>query len=92
MRDVTVRDNTQRSRFEMDVEGGVAFAAYRADEAVVVVSHTEVPAALHGRGLGSKLVRGMLDLIRASNRKVVPRCGFVAAFIRAHPEYQDLVR
>lgn len=88
---MAVRDNAERHRFEMDVDGGVAFASYRADESVVVVTHTEVPAALNGRGLGSKLAAGMLDLIRASGRKVVPRCGFIAAFIHAHPEYQDLV-
>ena len=88
---MTVRDNAARHRFEMDIEGGVAFANYRADDSVVVVTHTEVPASLNGRGLGSKLVAGMLDLIRASGRKVVPACGFVASFIRSHPEYQDLL-
>ena len=88
---MSVRDNTERHRFEMDVEGGMAFANYRADDSVVVVIHTEVPAALQGRGVGSRFVREMLDTIRASGRKVVPRCGFVAAFIRSHPEYQDLV-
>jgi len=88
---MSVRDNTERRRFEMDVDGGVAFANYRADDSVVVVTHTEVPAALQGRGVGNRFVREMLDLIRASGRKVVPACGFVAAFIRGHPEYQDLL-
>lgn len=88
---MAVRDNAERRRFEMDVEGGMAFANYRADDSVLVVTHTEVPAALHGRGVGSRFVREMLDLIRASGRKVVPACGFVATFIRQHPEYQDLL-
>ena len=89
--DGAVRDNREQSRYQMDVEGGVAFASYRADDKTVVVTHTEVPAALNGRGLGSRLVKGMLDLVRASGRKVVPRCGFVAAYLRRHPEYQDLL-
>lgn len=87
----TVRDNPQRSQYEMDVDGGVAVASYRADDKVVSVFHTEVPAALRGRGLGDHLVKGTLDLIRASGRKAVPRCGFVAAYIRRHPEYRDLL-
>ncbi len=60
---MAVRDNTERRRFEMDVEGGMAFANYRADDSVVVVTHTEVPAALQGKGAGSRFVwREEIDL------------------------------
>jgi len=87
-----VRDNPALGRYEMEVEGGgVAFATYRADAGTVVINHTEVPVALRGRGLGDQLVRGVLDLVRASGRKVVPRCGFVADYMRRHAEYHDLV-
>jgi predicted GNAT family acetyltransferase len=86
-----VRNNPALSRYEMDVEGGVAFATYRADDRTVTVTHTEVPPSLRGRGLGDELVRGTLDLIRASGRKLVPRCGFVSIFVRRHPEYHDLL-
>ena len=88
---LTVRDNPADSRYEMAVEGGTAIASYRADDKVVTIFHTEVPPALRGRGLGDQLVRGSLDRVRESGRKVVPRCGFVALYIRRHPEYQDLL-
>ncbi len=86
-----IRDNPERSRYEMDVEGGVAFATYRADDRTVSINHTEVPPHLRGRGIGDQLVRGVLDVVRLSGRKVVPRCGFVATYIRRHPEYHDLL-
>ncbi len=86
-----VVDNPARNRFEMDVEGSIAFVDYRAMGDVLVVPHTEVPRALEGRGVGTKLVLGSLDLIRASGRKVRPLCGFYANVIRRHPEYRDLV-
>ena len=86
-----VLDNPARNRFEMDVDGAVAFVDYRVMGDVLVVPHTEVPRALEGRGIGTKLVLGSLDLIRASGRKVRPHCGFYAAVIRRHPEYGDLV-
>src|ERR1043166_8905117 len=87
-----VRDNTALSRFELDVEGGVAFANYRRVPGTVIITHTETPRALRGRGIASKLVHGALELIRADGSKVVAGCGFVADYLRQHPEFSDLVR
>jgi predicted GNAT family acetyltransferase len=86
-----IRDNKEASRYEYDVEGGVAFADYRMAPGVVTVNYTEVPAALRGRGIGAKLSAAVLDHIRAQGLKVVPRCGFFAGFVRDHPEYHDLL-
>jgi predicted GNAT family acetyltransferase len=86
-----IRDNKEASRYEFDVEGGVAFANYRMSPGVVTVNYTEVPPALRGRGIGAKLSAAILEHIRAEGLKVIPRCGFFAGFIRAHPEYHDLL-
>jgi uncharacterized protein len=87
-----VRDNKALSRFELDVEGGVAFANYQLMQSAVVITHTETPRALRGRGIGSELVKGSLELIRADGMKVVAGCGFVADYLHEHPEFRDLVR
>jgi predicted GNAT family acetyltransferase len=87
----TVRDNPERNRFELTTPAGTAFASYRRDDTAVMILHTEVPRALEGRGIGSQLVAGTLDLIRAEGRKVVPMCSFVRYFIDTHPDYADLV-
>ena len=86
-----VRDNKALSRFELDVEGGVAFANYRLTPQAVVITHTETPRALRGRGIASDLVKGALALIRSDGRKVIGACGFVVDYLRKHPEYQDMV-
>jgi predicted GNAT family acetyltransferase len=86
-----VRDNTTLGRFELDVEGATAFANYRVTPQAVVITHTETPRALRGRGIASELVKGSLDLIRADKRKVIAGCGFVADYLYKHPEYADLV-
>ena len=83
----TVIDNKERERFEMVVEGGVAFVTYRRAPGVITLYHAEVPPELDGRGLGSQLVKATLDAIKPEGLKVVPRCSFVAAFMRRHPEY-----
>ena len=86
-----VKDNPAASRFEMASGGAVAFVEYeRTGGGRIALLHTEVPEALSGQGVGSKLVRGALDSIRAEGVKIVPRCEFVAAYIERHPEYRDL--
>jgi predicted GNAT family acetyltransferase len=87
-----VRDNKTRSRFELDVEGAIAFANYRRTASAVIITHTETPPALRGRGIASELVEGVLELIRADGQKVVAACGFVADYLRKHPEYAELKR
>jgi predicted GNAT family acetyltransferase len=87
----SVRENSQRQRFELDVGGLVAFSNYKRDGDTLTIMHTEVPPALNGKGIGSALARGLLDLARAQELKVVPLCPFVAAYIAKHPEYADLL-
>lgn len=60
----SVRDNPARNRFELRTEAGLALANYRRDDRTITITHTEVPRAVEGRGIGSRLVKGMLDQIR----------------------------
>jgi predicted GNAT family acetyltransferase len=85
-----VRDNKDENRFELDVGDAVAFANYRQMPAAVIITHTETPPALRGRGIASDLVKGALELIRADGRKVIAGCGFVVDYLRKHPEFADL--
>ena len=85
-----IRDNKALGRFELDVEGAVAFANYRLTPQAVIITHTETPRALRGRGVASELIKGSLDLIRADGRKVIAGCGFVVDYLTKHPEYADL--
>jgi hypothetical protein len=86
-----VRDNEARHRFEFDADGRVAYSNYRRDDGTLTILHTEVPAELNGRGIGSALVRGLLDIARMQELKVRPLCPFVSAYMRKHPEYADLL-
>jgi predicted GNAT family acetyltransferase len=85
-----VHDNTERHRFELDVDGHTAFSAYRRDGSLITIMHTEVPKELGGRGIGTKLAQGLLEIARAQGLKVKPLCPFVAAYMDKHPEYADL--
>ena len=85
-----IRDNRAAGRYEADVGGGLAIAEYRLDGDTITFTHTEVPRELEGRGIGSRLARFALDDARARGLRVVPRCSFIADYIRHHPEDQSL--
>jgi len=87
----TVRDNSPLNRFELDADGGTAFAYYQRADGVITFTHTEVPPALSGRGVGSALVKGALEAARAQKLKVAAKCPFVAAYMAKHPEFNDLL-
>ena len=86
-----VKDNPAASRFETGGGDGTAFVEYRRAGDRIALLHTDVPEALSGKGVGSNLVSGTLDAVRAEGLKVVPRCEFVAAYVARHPEYRDLL-
>ncbi len=86
----TVRNNTALSRYELDVDGAIAFAIYRLAPGTVIITHTETPYALRGRGIASTLVQGALEQIRADGLKVVAGCGFVVDYLDKHPEFADV--
>ncbi len=85
-----VRNNTALSRYELDVDGAIAFADYRLAPGKVIITHTETPRALRGRGIASRLVQGALEQIRADGLKVVAGCGFVVDYLDKHPEFADV--
>lgn len=91
MTDVQVRDNEEAARFEASTEGRTATLDYELDGDRIRLTHTRVPPELEGRGVGSSLARYALDAARDRGLTVVPDCDFIAAFIRRHPDYRDLV-
>jgi predicted GNAT family acetyltransferase len=85
-----VRDNTALNRYELDIDGAVAFANYRRSATMDIITHTETPRALRGRGIASELIKGTLELIRKDGRKVIAGCSFVVDYLEKHPEEADV--
>ena len=87
-----VKHNSAENRFQVEIESHLAVLEYKLDGSTIIFTHTGVPSALEGRGLGSKLVRAGLDYARAQGLSVVPLCSFVASYIQKKLEYQDLLK
>lgn len=86
-----VTDKPDKMRFELEVDGHTAFAQYRRSGDRIVLTHTEVPRELAGRGIGSQLASGVFDILRGTGRKAVPECTFMAAYVAKHADLSDLV-
>lgn len=87
-----VVNNTEKHRYELAVEGYLAATYYELADGVITFVHTKVPPELGGKGVGSRLVKGALDQVRAAGLKVVAQCPFVKAWIEKHPDYADLLK
>jgi len=89
---IEIVDVPERYRYEARIDGEVAgFAQYLRRSDRVIFTHTQVDPAFEGRGVGSVLAKGALDGVRAAGLAAEPRCPFIAAYIRRHKEYADLV-
>ena len=87
-----VQNNPAKHRYELEVEGHIAASYYELSGNVITFVHTEVPKELEGKGIGSRLVKGALDQVRADGLKVVAQCPFVNGYIGKHAEYADLLK
>ncbi len=85
-------DNPERHRYEAVLDGRVVgISRYTLTDDVITFLHTEVDQTAEGKGLGSRLAAGALDDVRRRGLKVVARCPFIAAYIKRHSDYADLL-
>jgi predicted GNAT family acetyltransferase len=94
MADIVMHE-PERSRYVLKRGDQVIGSSYykTGSRGELVITHTEIDQELQEKGLGSSLVRGMLDDLRTStDARIVASCPFTFAFIGTHPEYQDLTK
>jgi hypothetical protein len=84
-------DNASKKRYEALVDGSTALIEYIKAQDKIYLTHTEVPTALEGKGIGSALVLKVLKDIERQNLTLVPLCPFVALYLKRHPEWKKLV-
>lgn len=91
MKKHTLIDNAVEQRYEFDLDGDKAVIEYAKEPNLIILIHTHVPAEAEGQGIGSELVRAVLEDVREKDLQVIPQCSFVAHYIFRHPEWEGLV-
>ncbi|WP_307147586.1 GNAT family N-acetyltransferase [Rhizobium tibeticum] len=59
---------------------------------LIIIDHTEVPAALRGRKVGERLVRQAVEDARREGITIIPLCPFAKAQIERHAKWKDVLR
>ncbi|HZF42782.1 MAG TPA: GNAT family N-acetyltransferase [Sphingomonadaceae bacterium] len=86
-----VEHNEAESCYELATPEGTALAAYQIKGDVIAFTHTEVPEAMEGQGIGGALIAGALADVRRRGLVALPLCSFVRHYVETHPEVQDLL-
>ena len=86
-----VIDDSDRSRFEVAIDGAVAELTYRRRADRLVLVHTGVPDELAGQGIGGQLVRAAADRAAKDRLTLVPVCPFARDWLERHPNVADTV-
>ncbi len=86
-----VTDNTAHGRYEMVEDGHVVHADYRRDGERLYIDYVLAPPPLRGTGAAGRLMEGVAQEARKAGVKIVPICGYAAAWLRRHREHADLL-
>ena len=87
---VNVIHNSDENRFETMVAGYPSRLDYIQDGKNFVITHVGVHPELRGQGLAGRIVEAGLAYAKENKLRVIPMCSYAAAYIRQHPEYQEL--
>lgn len=88
---LNVVKNQDQNRFELHVDGHIAFIDYKQKELAIKLIHTESPQALAGRGAATALIEKTLHYLEQNNHTLYPLCPLVFAYIKKHPEWKRIV-
>ena len=86
-----LRNNRERSRYEMEEDGLTAYADYRLQDARLYVDYVFAPPELRGKGAAGRLMAALAADARHKGLKITPVCGYAAAWLRRSAEFRGLV-
>lgn len=77
-----VTNNPTANRYELALDGALAIADYYRQGNKLTITHVEVPPAMQGKGIASKLMEGVVADAKAHGLTLVPLCPFAVAYLK----------
>jgi len=85
-------NNKEEKRYEYKVGEYYPYIEYKFRDNDIYLTHTIIPSALRNQGIGTQLVKNVLEDIDKQGYKVIPLCGFVASYMKKNPEWMHLLK
>ena len=83
--------NDATHRFELTVDGYIAFIDFIQRGNIIRLIHTESPPELAGKGAATALIEKTLHYIEDHDFFLTPLCPLVFAYIKKNPEWKRIV-
>lgn len=84
------KHNESKQQFTLETDGYIAHIDYEPQGSMINILHTIVPDPISGRGIAGQLTKFALETARRKQWKVIPSCTYTAAYLKRHPEFNDL--
>ena len=86
-----LRNDHQRSRYEMDEQGLTSYAAYRRQGDRLYIDYVFAPPQLRGKGASGRLMAALAADARDQGAKIIPICSYAGAWLQRNPEFHDVL-
>ena len=91
--ELIISNNEKTLHFETLLgKGNSAFIEYRWHQGNLALMHTFVPESFEGKGIAASLTKFVLEYAREKALKIIVYCLYISAYLKKHPEYQELVK
>lgn len=81
-----VLDDPAHDRFVVEQDGAIAHLSYQKKGDRLIITHTEVPKEIGGRGIAGRLVRAAAEQAGSDGLELVPWCPYARAWLEDHPD------
>lgn len=86
-----IKINKDKSRAEaIEDDKIIGLCEYKINDSVIDIYHTEVDKAYGGKGIAKKLLDEVVNLARNENKKIYPKCSYVAKKFDKDERYKDV--
>lgn len=87
-----ITNNIDDKRYELEVDDKTVFADYSLSGNTLHIHYVEAPPELRGSGAAGRLMEGIARIAQDNDWRIVPICGYAAAWLRRHKEYHSLLK
>lgn len=90
---LNIFNDEKEKKFFAEAGGSKCFIIYEMEDANTInLEHTIVPKELGGKGYAAELAEYALKYARENHLKVIPTCSYMIAYLKKHPEHNDLLK